>query len=226
MQENLAERILRENNDFVGAKHLVDVEGMSTPKVCNLLNRLVAGLDPSECYLEIGTWKGLTLCSAAVGNPGKLVVGCDKFRFLGKFTGWGFLAKRAFYANVARYSRGGATVVMHAMTSERFFRGPAPEKPVGVYFYDGDHSYQGTKDGVTLAARWLAPRATVLVDDWRDPEIQRATRDGLREAGLEILWEREFVGATALDGQSDRTDWWNGLAVFYVEKRGRNGAAR
>ena len=43
MDPNIAERLLRETDDFRGAQHLVDVEGMSSPKVCTFLNRLVAG---------------------------------------------------------------------------------------------------------------------------------------------------------------------------------------
>ena len=85
---NTAQEILETNHYFADATHLVDVEGMSTPRVCNFLNQLVAAMDSESHYLEIGTWRGLTLCSAAFGNDGKQVVACDKFRFVGAFTGW------------------------------------------------------------------------------------------------------------------------------------------
>jgi hypothetical protein len=32
---NVVEHILAENNDFEGAKHFVEIEGLSDPKVCN-----------------------------------------------------------------------------------------------------------------------------------------------------------------------------------------------
>jgi hypothetical protein len=60
----------------------------------------------------------------------------------------------------------------------------------------------------------LSPRGVILVDDWNDPAIQRATRDALRERGATILWERELPG-----DHSERT-WWNGVGVFYVARAG------
>ncbi len=168
METNIAERVLRETDDFAGARHLVEIEGLSSPQVCNLLNRLVANMDPGEHYLEVGTWKGRTLFSAAHGNAGKVCVGCDKFRFWGKFTGPGVLAKRAFYDNMKRYAPGAAEVRFHHMTSRELFDRALVPRPVGVYFYDGDHSYEATYHGVTAGAPLLSQRAFVVVDDWND----------------------------------------------------------
>lgn len=67
MVHNIAEQILRERDDFRDARHLLDIEGLSSPKVCNFPNRLVANLAPGERYLEIGTWKGRTLTDRGYG---------------------------------------------------------------------------------------------------------------------------------------------------------------
>ena len=215
MNTNIARDLLEEHDDFADAKHLVDVEGLSSPRVCNFLNQLVATMSPDECYLEIGTWKGLTTCSAAHGNAGKVCVANDKFRLWGQWTGPGILAKRAFFSNVRRYRNGSAEIQMHAMTSNRFFSKCAPPKPVGVYFYDGDHSYRGTRDGIVKAARWLANTSVVLVDDWIDPEIRSGARDGFEQAGLTIQWQRALGG----EKHNNRDGWWNGVGVFFVSKR-------
>ncbi len=103
---------------------------------------------------------------------------------------------------------------MHTMTSKRFFATRKPPKPVGVYFYDGDHSHEGTLDGIVKAAPWLAETSVVLVDDWIDPVIQKATRLGFDQAGLRVQWER-VLGA---DEHNNPKGWWNGLAVFHVTK--------
>jgi hypothetical protein len=100
------------------------------------------------------------------------------------------------------------------MSSRRFFAEHRPHGPVGVYFYDGDHSYDGTHHGVVAAAPHLARRSVLLMDDWNDPLIRRATFDGLCAAGLEVLWQRELAGNHETRG------WWNGLAVFWLQKRG------
>ncbi len=207
---NIAKDILEAHHDFVGATHLVEVEGLSSPQVCNFLNRLVAAMDPGDTYLEIGTWKGLTLCSAAHGNVGKLCYACDKFRFWGKFTGPGVLAKWSLYRNVDRYSKGGAQVRFFHTTSQKLFAQKLVPPRVRVYFYDGDHSYEGTYHGVVAAAPLLTDSSILLMDDWNDPVIRKATYDGIRDAGLTIEWERH------LEGGHDTGGWWNGLAVFHL----------
>ena len=208
---NMAQRILEEHDDFEGARHLVDIEGLSSPRICNFLNKMVGALDPQEHYLEIGTWKGRTLCSAIVGNAGRTCYACDKFRFWGKFTGPGVLARKALYDNVERY--GGpdsATVHFFHMTSKKLFDRRMVRPPVKVYFYDGDHSYQGTHHGVVAAAPLLCDESFLLMDDWNDPTIRRATYDGISDAGLEIGWQRH------LEGTHDEQGWWNGLGVFQL----------
>jgi hypothetical protein len=209
---NVVERILSENNDFVDAKHLVEVEGLSDPKVCNFLNRLVAAMPADQKYLEIGTFKGLTLCSAAFGNKGKHCIACDKFRFWNRYTGWGFAARAAFNRNVDRYKSNSATVEFHDMKSLTMFRKGLVRGPIGVFFYDGDHSYEATRDNILAAAPLLANPAILLVDDWKDPIIQQGTRDAIKQAGLRIDWEK-WLG----QGATGR-NFWNGLGVFILSK--------
>jgi len=212
MQNNIALSALSEHDDFQDARPLVAVEGLSSPRVCGLLNQLVKRLEPGESYLEVGTFRGRTLISAAFDNPGKLCIGCDLFRVWGRFTGPGFLAKRALFHNIARYRERSAEIEFHAVSSRRLFRERRVRGPVGVYFYDGDHSYEGTHHGVVAASELLAERCVVLMDDWNDPVIRRATRAAFSQAQLRVLWERELAGDHSERG------WWNGLGVFFVEK--------
>jgi hypothetical protein len=211
MLTNHAERLLRETGDFAGAGHLVDVPGMSSPRVCHFLNRLVACMDPGEHYLEIGSWQGRTLLSAAFENRGRLCIACDRFRFFGRYTGFGYRARRALGRNLARYAGRRAAVHFYDMDSSRFFRRCRFDGSIGVYFYDGDHSYTGTRRSIAAGAERLSARAIVLVDDWNVRRIRAGTLDGLRDAAVRVLWHR------ALEGDHTEATWWNGLGVFYVE---------
>jgi len=216
MQDNQALMILSETNDLEDVKHLVEVEGMSSPKICNLLNLLVKNLDPEEHYLEIGTWKGLTLLSAAIGNQGKVCFACDKFRFWGRFTGWGYKAKRALYSNIEQYRDRCAEIRFFEMNSNTLFkRGLDRTSPIGIYFYDGDHSYQGTYKGIMSAVPLLNEKATLLVDDWKIQKIQKATYQAINDTGLKILWERSLMGSCT----DDEATWWNGIGVFYLARK-------
>jgi len=167
-------------------------------------------MDPVERYLEIGTWKGRTLLSAAFQNRGRTCYACDKFRIWGRWTKWGYRARRELHRNIERYRDQCADIRFFHMKSERLFRNGLIAPPIGVYFYDGDHGYPLTRASVMAAAPLLSRRAVLLVDDWNDQVIQRATRDGIRDAKLEIIWEREF------EGDHTQTGWWDGLGVFYL----------
>jgi hypothetical protein len=212
MQDNIALRALREHDDFEDARPLVAVEGLSSPRVCAFLNQLVKRLGPEERYLEVGTFRGRTLLSAAYENLGKTCIGCDRFRFWGRFTGPGFLAKRALYENIQRYQSDSANIEFHPVSSRRLFAEQRVKGPIGVYFYDGDHSYESTFHGIVSAAPLLSERAVVLVDDWNDPVIRMATDDAFSRAELRELWRRE------LPGDHSERGWWNGLGVFFVER--------
>lgn len=212
MQDNIALRALEEHDDFMDARPLVAVEGLSSPRVCAFLNQLVKRLDPGERYLEVGTYRGRTLISAAYENRGKICIGCDRFRFWGRFTGPGFLAKRALYQNIKRYEVGSAEIEFHPVSSRRLFAERRVTGPVGVYFYDGDHSYESTFHGIVSAVPLLSERAVILVDDWNDPVIRMATDDAFSRAELRELWRRE------LPGDHSERGWWNGLGAFFVEQ--------
>ena len=214
MDSNHAADLLRETNDFADAEHLVDVPGMSSPRVCRLLNGLVARLEPGEHYLEIGSWQGRTLLSAAAGNAGRLCVACDRFRPYSRYTGLGWRARRALRRNLARHAANRAAIHFYDMRSSTFFRRRRLEGTVGVYFYDGDHTYAGTRHAIAAAAPWLSARATVLVDDWNVRRIRAATFDGFADASVRVLWHR------ALHGDHTERTWWNGLGVFYVATGG------
>lgn len=214
MHENIAKRLLDQTHDFEDAVPVVAVQGMSSPKVCNLLNQLVAHMPAGERYLEVGTWQGLTLLSAAYRNVEKVCIACDKFRFWGRWTGPGWRARRSFYSNLRRYRDRCAYIDFHQTTCERLFAQEMVQAPVGVYFFDGDHSQAGTRFGIAAAGSVLSQRAVILVDDWNMPGVRAGTHQGLAAAGLRILWQRDLA--------SDR-GWWQGLGVFFVE--GGRGAA-
>jgi hypothetical protein len=163
-----------------------------------------------EQYLEVGTWKGRTLLSAAFRNYQRVCIGCDRFRVWGRFTGPGALVRRALHSNIQRYQKECARIELHEMPSQRLFDEGHLRPPIGVYFYDGDHSYSETFHGVVAAVPFLAERSVLLVDDWNDPVIRCATREAIESAGLKLLWHR------ALPGHHDESAWWNGLGVYWL----------
>ena len=213
MKSNVLERLLLETNDLIAARHLVNVEGVSSARHCTLLNRLVGAMDPGEHYLEIGTWRGRTLISAAYQNQGRLCIGCHKFRFHSRFVGWGLSARRALFANLERFRTDSAEIRMYIMSASALFRRRLVPGPIGVYFYAGDHSRRGTMHGVLAAAPLLSRRSVLLMDDWNEALIRQATHDALAQARLRVLWSRELPGVNGTE-----VGFSNGLGAFWLER--------
>src|SRR5688572_19504540 len=58
---------------------ILKINGMSSPKIRHLINNICSYPDFKR-YLEVGTWRGSTLLSAANGNKNiELAVGIDDF---------------------------------------------------------------------------------------------------------------------------------------------------
>lgn len=209
---NVVPRLLDEHDEFESADYPVDVEGLSSPRVCGLLNALVAEMPPNEHYLEVGTWKGLTLLSAAHGNDGKQCFGCDLFRLWGPSTGFGPLAKMQLRNNLRYYRSECGAIDFHAIPFQDLFMRGEIDPPVGVYFYDADHTYEGTYEGVEDAYSYLAEESYILMDDWNDETIREATYAAFRDLQLTINWQ------VHLPGDHDEEMWWNGLGVFHLKK--------
>src|SRR5215218_3932148 len=58
---------------------LADVPGMATENKLALLNLAAAHLEPGEAYLEVGSFKGLSLIGAMLGNAGRRFHAIENF---------------------------------------------------------------------------------------------------------------------------------------------------
>jgi len=73
-----------------------EVDGMATENKLMTLNFAVSLLGPNEVYLEVGSWKGLSIIGSMMGNYGQHFYAIDDFS---QFQG----PKREFQSNLQRY---------------------------------------------------------------------------------------------------------------------------
>ncbi|MCU1345904.1 MAG: hypothetical protein JWL70_2170 [Acidimicrobiia bacterium] len=190
-----------------------DVDGMTSINKQRLLNAAFYCLEPHEAYLEVGTYNGKSLISAALGNPSRPIHACDDFS---EFTGSGSLAN--VEANLSRYELRHA-VQFHncdfraALTSGRI------TEPVGLYFYDGAHDEVSQYDGIKLAEPLLADEALVVVDDWRlAPDSGSYAEAGTVRAAQESVHDWELLYSLPARFNGDLEMWWNGVAVLSFKR--------
>jgi len=187
------------------------IEGMSSPKVKCFLNNLCSA--PWASYLEVGCWKGSTLCAAAYGNRPRRVLGIDNFSEAPEDQARGLRAE--MHQNCIRFVTGRG-VPFEFMAED--FREVDPFEiggPFTVYFYDGAHDADAQRAAFTHMAPALADVFVAVVDDWNFRNARRGTWAAFQELGWGRVWEKELPA----NRNGDRRRWWNGLFVAVVDKR-------
>ncbi len=190
----------RRLKDVLGA-----IPAMATENKLMLLNRAVANLEPGEVYVEVGCYQGATLVGAALGNAGARLFGCDNFS---QFDGAGEKLK----ANLNIWTASGQ-VAFHDM-DYREFLARAPWRParIGVYFYDGSHSFEDQFEGLRHALPHFSDRALVIVDDTNKRAARSANALFARIVpGFEPLLDLPTPG-------NHHPTWWNGVQVFRMRR--------
>jgi len=188
------------------------IGGMSSPRVKCLLNNLCSA--PWASYLEVGCWRGSTLCAAVCGNSPRDVLGIDNYSEAAT-EGEGRDARAELHRNCARFVTGRG--VPFRFVAEDF-RGVDPfgiGGPFTVYFYDGAHDADAQRAAFTRMAPALGEVFVAVVDDWN----MRRTRLGTREAFAELGWGRVWEAELPANRNGDVRRWWNGLLVSVIDRR-------
>lgn len=200
-------------------KHVTEEqEGMATENVGCLLNHAVSFLEPGECYLEVGTWKGRTLSYAMEGNADKEFYACDNFSDSTRNPRWYWPfglpePKRSLMRVLRRASKNYRVTFL-----EGDFRVILPTftKKVGVYFNDGGHGFGDQFEGLELALPFLASESLIIVDD-TNPYEKGINESEAREANRHWLakhpeWRLLFDLRAPLPPR--HAGWGNGVQVL------------
>jgi predicted O-methyltransferase YrrM len=188
------------------------VDGFCGRKQRLFLNNLIATM-PDPRYLEIGIFRGATLC-AAISNNKVHATGVDNWsEYGGKAT--------EFYINLAAFKGPDAKVTV----IEQDFRtvNYAALGSFNVGFYDGPHQAKDQYDGARLIVEALEPQAVLLIDDWNWPDVRTGTMNALHDTGAHIDFAVDL--RTTLDGSFPTwsgivSDWHNGMFVAALSRRG------
>lgn len=183
------------------------IPGMIDDSTRHLLNNLCAqGAD----YLEIGTLMGASVVAAAFDNTGQCWAVDD-------FSQWPMVDGGGAFLHLQgnpRYRQAlgkptrqvwmdhicGLDLQERVTLIEEDCFTFEPDFTVDVFYYDGDHSAQGTERALRRFIPLLRP-SVLLIDDYRSPEV----RLGVERAQLSIAqaWHCEPA--------------WNGLLVAVLE---------
>lgn len=192
---------------------LREVPGMASENKLMLLHFAASLLPLTEAYVEVGAWYGLSIIAAASANERSSFIAIDDFSQFGG-------TRLRLEQNLKRFDVSDRVAVVETGCAELLrSRSPFGQRPVGVFFYDGDHSYKAQFRALRGIEPHLADRALIIIDDTSSGVVRQATAEFAR---FRPEWR------LLLDILSDRDRdpvWWNGIQVFaYHRRRGRQGS--
>lgn len=189
-------------------EEILAMDGMSGRKTRHFYNNMLNTTDAR--YLEIGTWKGSSVCSAMYGNDAKVVC-IDNWSQLGG-------PKADFVANFQKYKEDkDATFI-----EQDCFEVDVSKLPkFNIYMYDGDHTMLSHYKALTHYHDCLDDIFVFIVDDWNWAEVRNGTYEAIRKLNLNMVYGKEVRMTNdnthtthPLAGET----WWNGICVAILQK--------
>jgi hypothetical protein len=86
-----------------------------------------------------------------------------------------------------------------------------------IVFYDGDHTYEQTKNFLSRYYDKFEETFVLIMDDWNWVQIQNATNEHIKDKDYKILFQKQLQTTG-----EDPDDYWNGLGIFVLRKKREN----
>jgi hypothetical protein len=190
-----------ENNTSKITDHIITMEGMSGTKTRHFYNNLLNFEDAR--YLEIGTWKGSSVCSAMYENNAKVVCIDNWSEFNGP--------KQTFLENFNKYKGNNDAQFIE---SDSFKVDVSLLPKFNVYLYDGDHSDKCHYNALIHFYNCLDDTFIFIVDDWNWINVRTHTYKSIDDLKLKILFQKEIILPSV-----NKETWWNGIFVAILQKQ-------
>jgi|688.fasta_scaffold05873_14 hypothetical protein len=193
----------------------INIPGLTSTRVQSLINGLAKS---SSKYLEIGSYQGATAAAALSGNNLQAYF-VDTWQEAPQAVreGWetpDTNSLEEFKKNINPY-RGNNKVFIS--NSDMFKVNLKPISDIDLFFYDGPHDFESTKNAVKYYSATFARQSILIFDDANWTDVVKGAHKGILESGLKILYSKKVLNS--LESESD---WWNGLYIAVVESNGNN----
>ena len=208
--KTLIERAFKnaENNISKNTNDIINMEGMSGTKTRHFYNNLLNTKDSR--YLEIGTWKGSSVCSAMCGNKAKVVCIDNWSEFGGP--------KSEFLVNFEKFKGENQAIFIE----NDCYKVDVSKLPkFNIYMYDGNHTNESHYRALLHYYNCLDDVFIFIVDDWNWKDVRDGTLNSIQKLNLKILYQKEIrlTWDNSHTPQPQAKDtWWNGIYVAILKK--------
>jgi hypothetical protein len=180
---------------------ILNMEGMSGIKTRHFYNNLLNTDDAR--YLEIGTWKGSSVCAAMCGNKATVVCIDNWSQFGGP--------KNEFLTNFSNYKGDNDA----RFIEQDCYNVDISQLPkFNIYMYDGNHTKDSHYKALVHYYNCLDDIFVFIVDDWNWKDVRDGTYESFKELKLTILTDKQIY----TPGNGTRDTWWNGIYVAILKK--------
>jgi hypothetical protein len=197
-----------ENNISKNTNDIINMEGMSGTKTRHFYNNLLNTEDSR--YLEIGTWKGSSVCSAMCGNKAKVVCIDNWSEFGGP--------KSEFLVNFEKFKGENQAIFIE----NDCYKVDVSKLPkFNIYMYDGNHTNESHYKALLHYYNCLDDVFIFIVDDWNWKDVRDGTLSSIQKLNLKILYQKEIrlTWDNSHTPQPQAKDtWWNGIYVAILKK--------
>jgi hypothetical protein len=198
-----------ENNFSKITNDIISMEGMTGIKTRHFYNNLLNS--PDARYLEIGTWKGSSVCSAMCGNKAKVLCIDNWSEFGGP--------KNEFLVNFKKFKgENEATFIENDCYKVDISVLPK----FNIFMYDGNHTNESHYNALLYYYNCLDDVFIFIVDDWNWKDVREGTINSIQKLNLKVLYEKE-VRLTDNNSHTPqpqaRNTWWNGIYVAILQKQ-------
>ena len=197
-----------ENNISKITPEIINMEGMSGTKTRHFYNNLLN--TAGARYLEIGTWKGSSVCSAMCGNKNKVICIDNWSEFGGP--------KSEFLSNFEKFKGDNDASFIE---SDCFNVDISVLPKFNIYMYDGNHTNESHYKALLHYYNCLDDVFIFIVDDWNWQDVRDGTINSIQKLNLKVLYEKEIrlTWDNSHTPQPQAKDtWWNGIYVAILEK--------
>ena len=184
------------------SEEVIQMEGMSGKKTRHFYNN-ICNLDKAR-YLEIGSFKGSSACSALCNNK----ITCLCIDNWSEFGG----PKEEFLSNFNKHKGDSDATFLErdcwnveVSSIGRF----------NIYMYDGDHSQKSHYDALEKYLEALDDEFVFLVDDWNFKDVQLGTLTAIVSLNLTISYQKMIT----TESNDPNNDWHNGIGIFVLKKQ-------
>jgi hypothetical protein len=195
------------------------VRKMATTHIGLLISTAASYLSDDECYVNIGTWNGYSFFAGFLLNPQKTCIGNDNFSLFNKEHSVSSLEKdkanrnfgdiRSFFYK--EFNRIKTKNSIFVEGDWRKFLGDFREttdKKIGLYFYDGDHSFNDQFEALERIVPYLSDNPIIFIDDANLEDVKNANEKFLNiHPDFSILYD--------IKTPCNRyPTWWNGIQIL------------